>query len=483
MLSVVDNATQWLPVSHVHFHTKHNESVEVKLRSGFILRTTDDHGMLVCDDSLTLRQVSPLEVTGKPVPVARRIPIPVLRREMDTPDGHTPLSRNFGYVIGHYLGDGGAYDSDKAVRLMSDHEAHLAAVKVAARECLSAPMNDIVTGGKLKGFKIASDQWWAWFREHLGVLSHDKRLPAWCMAGPEEFRWGIVDGLLSTDGHVAVSKRDATTCCICSDNRDLLDDLSVLLRSLGVMTSIAVTGVTHWRLHMDLDDVGELSLTHPERHDKLRRAVALYADKARQYTKVMPWNKALRDAWVTALPGGFAELRDRYPILSSTYVQKGYVSLLMARRFVDEVGLPGDVPLLTRWVSMINDSDLLFVVVDSVDVIAREEVTFDVTVPGPHVTVCPVSGLVTHQTMSVHVPVGDKTVTDVRERMMASKMLWSIKDRGKTMGNVKHEQILGLGMGKDPGGDNHRFSSADDAMAAIERGEVDLNDNVEIGQH
>jgi len=84
-------------------------------------------------------------------------------------------------------------------------------------------------------------------------------------------------------------------------------------------------------------------------------------------------------------------------------------------------------------------------------------------------------------TMSVHVPTTDEAVKDVREKMMASKMLWSIKDRTKTMGNPKHEQILGLTMGQLPGGKRHKFASADEAMSAIESGTVDLNDDIEIG--
>lgn len=83
-------------------------------------------------------------------------------------------------------------------------------------------------------------------------------------------------------------------------------------------------------------------------------------------------------------------------------------------------------------------------------------------------------------TMSVHVPTTDEAVKDVREKMMASRMLWSIKDRSKTMANPKHEQILGLSMGQLPGGKRHKFGNDDDAMAAIERGEVDLNDDIEI---
>lgn len=83
-------------------------------------------------------------------------------------------------------------------------------------------------------------------------------------------------------------------------------------------------------------------------------------------------------------------------------------------------------------------------------------------------------------TMSVHVPSSPEAVKDVQERLMASNMLWSNKDRTKTMANPKHEQIIGLSYGQTPGGQKRRFKSPDEAMKAIEAGQVDMNDDIEF---
>lgn len=84
-------------------------------------------------------------------------------------------------------------------------------------------------------------------------------------------------------------------------------------------------------------------------------------------------------------------------------------------------------------------------------------------------------------TMSVHVPSSQDAVKDVQERLMASNMLWSTKDRTKTVPNPKHEQIIGLSYGNAPGGKKHRFASDQEAMEAIEAGQIDMNDDVEVG--
>lgn len=81
-------------------------------------------------------------------------------------------------------------------------------------------------------------------------------------------------------------------------------------------------------------------------------------------------------------------------------------------------------------------------------------------------------------TMSVHVPSGDDAIADVRERLMADKMLFSIKNPDKVVPVPKHEQLVSLG--DKPSGRKHKFGSEAEAMAAIDSGAIDLNDDIEF---
>jgi hypothetical protein len=141
-----------------------------------------------------------------------------------------------------------------------------------------------------------------------------------------------------------------------------------------------------------------------------------------------------------------------------------------------------DSDLLKTWVRDILDQEhITWATVVEVDKTGIRETGYDLTVPG-YETFMSADGVILSNTMSVHVPTTDEAVKDVREKMMASKMLWSIKDRSKTMANPKHETLLGLNM-LSPANrpqKKHKFTSDDDVMAAIERGEVDLYDDVEI---
>ena len=142
-----------------------------------------------------------------------------------------------------------------------------------------------------------------------------------------------------------------------------------------------------------------------------------------------------------------------------------------------------DSDLLKTWVRDILDQEhITWATVVEVDKTGIRETGYDLTVPG-YETFMSADGVILSNTMSVHVPTTDEAVRDVREKMMASKMLWSIKDRSKTNANPKHENIIGLNM-LSPAGrpqKKHKFASDDDAMSAIERGEVDLYDDVEVG--
>lgn len=117
--------------------------------------------------------------------------------------------------------------------------------------------------------------------------------------------------------------------------------------------------------------------------------------------------------------------------------------------------------------------------IESVDYTGVPETGYDLTVPG-YETFMSADGVILSNTVSIHVPSSPEAVKDVREKMMASRMPWSIKDRTKTLASPKHEQILGLTMGQKPGGQRRKFATDDEAMAAIEAGQVDLNDDIEI---
>lgn len=127
-----------------------------------------------------------------------------------------------------------------------------------------------------------------------------------------------------------------------------------------------------------------------------------------------------------------------------------------------------------------TSGELHWSAVESVIYTGQREDGYDLTVPGFE-TFMSADGVILSNTMSIHLPSTDEAVKDVRERMMPDKMLWSVKDRDKVVPAPKHEQMIGLNLGGTRELKNkHKFANDKDAMHAIETGQVDLNDDIEI---
>lgn len=84
-------------------------------------------------------------------------------------------------------------------------------------------------------------------------------------------------------------------------------------------------------------------------------------------------------------------------------------------------------------------------------------------------------------TMAVHVPTLPGAIRDAKERLRPSQMLFSIRSRDETLAVPKHEQLLGLATSQlNPSEAVHKFETREMALQAYNRGEIKLQDTVEI---
>ena len=85
-------------------------------------------------------------------------------------------------------------------------------------------------------------------------------------------------------------------------------------------------------------------------------------------------------------------------------------------------------------------------------------------------------------TYNVHVPVQPKTVEEVINKLMPSKMLYSVREENKVLSTPKQEALKGLYTAiKRPAKNKHRFNTKEEALKAIKQGLVPLSDEVNIG--
>lgn len=83
--------------------------------------------------------------------------------------------------------------------------------------------------------------------------------------------------------------------------------------------------------------------------------------------------------------------------------------------------------------------------------------------------------------MNVHVPASDEAVQEAREKLKPSNMLFSIKDPDKVVPKLIQEQVLGIyTAGQRPSRGVTYFPSRAAALAAIQKGQVSLRDEIEF---
>lgn len=83
--------------------------------------------------------------------------------------------------------------------------------------------------------------------------------------------------------------------------------------------------------------------------------------------------------------------------------------------------------------------------------------------------------------INVHVPATEGAMKDAREKLLASKMLHSVRDFTSVIPVPKHEMVWGLvTAGSRPAKAKHVFKTKEEAVKAIKAGKVRMSDEVEI---
>lgn len=140
-----------------------------------------------------------------------------------------------------------------------------------------------------------------------------------------------------------------------------------------------------------------------------------------------------------------------------------------------------DNPVFRKWMDMYLSNEVIsWSPVVSVEKSGQEEDGYDLTVPG-YETFMSADGVILSNTMNVSLPSMPEAVEEAKERLMPSKMLLATKTPDTIVPALKHEQILGLYTAKNkPAQASHKFDSPDQALQALQSGQVKYSDEIEL---
>lgn len=542
-----DERTHRLEWADVKSWSKHyaREVELVDLTNGYQIVTDDDPRAVygVTAASLAPARFTPTAARANKVVVPRacRLPLEVTRQEFDTssvvPPADDPrtlaipaklaLTGELGWCVGAMAGDGWATPG---------YQFHLADADGWNAAALTARLNNIqqsagcarltepgvrelgahIPGryGRTVKYTYSASQWAVLFKALVGGErdedtsgSANKHLPVFFLQATEEFRHGLLAGIMDTDGSVAVvnakGKKPQLMANLSSTSLRLAREVKLLAMSLGIKSRITPgktpLGRDNWMLTFSNYDFsvweGRRFMVNRTKLEKLQGFVVEKDTPAAVRHDMVPITKDLGAALrklignpkitVDARKAGGEELaakKARQTLWTALWQSEGRVSRFTAKAAVAHVGRAAveALPEGAAWLDIVDNEDVTWEQVEAVQKTGIKEDGYDLTVPG-YETFMSVDGVILSNTLNVHVPATHAAVKDATEKLLPSKMLHSVRDFTSIIPQPKHEQIWGLvTAGTRPAQNKHVFRSLEEAAKAVETGKIRMSDEVEI---
>ena len=482
-----DEETRDLRAAPVTYYSEHGvttpiETVIVTLDSGRQLLTDDDPRAVYGYDPDTCEfgRWRPSDAIGKFVPRCIKLPvIPEMYFEIPGPvacakskyTDRLPkkirLDAAAGYMFGAFVGDGWAEHNEGepvGVCLAVTEDQVEERFKRSFSSTMFTPdvwsrrvskITDDGSYGDSTVIRCSSKDAGAFIAPIIGKGVGNKHLPPFWPGTPHEFRKGLLEGIIDTDGSISVNrtkKKPQLLCSIHTTSAKLSHEVQMLLRSLGLDSRISPyetpAGAPAFNVVIStkkLKDLG-LVISHPENADALENTpVALETSRGgRHYTVPMSLGMAalLRKRFSYRDPSTVG----LYRALSDAIKHgRPNISVNKAKEIAEGIrkqpqSCTADV---LAWLRLVDNTDsIVWDRVISQEASGVHETGWDLTVPGFE-TFMSADGLILSNTAAFTVPVSQEAVEQAREKMLPSRNLISSRS-GRSTYAPSNEYLQGL---------------------------------------
>jgi len=443
------------------------------------------------------------------------------------------LTARVGWLLGAMCGDGWVCKSNGVSQLFcfSDNDGwNVAQLKAIlpdiARDHVPSGNRVVYDSaepgryGSTVSYRFGGHNTAQWFRDLIGgdgdentSGSANKHLPAFYLSAPVEFREGLFAGLMDTDGSIAVSSgksKPQLMANFTTTSLRLAQETKLLAASLGIAGRITPSETPLekdcWQVAFSNGDIQRWAGRHMvsrTKLDKLKSVPVIEDSPVTAKYDILPISSALADFMARSIGCPKIRKSDRAnstldlsakkatqslymafaQARNSKHEKYGAVSRKVAKAGIERVGEQqvSQHPDGARWLAVVLAEDVTWERVVGVQRTGIFEDGYDLTVPG-YETFMAADGIILSNTVNLHVPSQPNAVKEAINVLMPSKMLFKIRDPDSVINSLKHEQILGLHRAAvTPATAKHIFSSQKEALSAIQRGEVALHDDIEIG--
>ena len=538
VLTVWNGEKQWLPVETFSVH-KNLDMLEVTTNSGRTVHCSDDHSLVSVDENLDYKRCA-AEI-GMTMPRVREV------SEMNSCELKTikinseneakykfpseiPVDFDLGYFTGAYIGDGwvskepGNKNGGQKVHLASVHDEIVGAIShymtgllggASVHMTQQEDYNQDFYDGKYKRRKniFSSRAFSDYLRENIGCGAQNKHLPPFWMKSDKSFRWGLLSGMLDTDGSVAVCKAKVksttqTNATYVTSSRRLAYELVAMGHSLDLSPAVGITesarGAASYTVMFTQEDIEKMQKKVVLRHKNKREALSsfkpgrwykrgkytpkLTSERLDELKKIIP-NKNLKNKKgepLTTDPGEIEKIKKYntlYQIVYRTKKEKTAVPRSTALELFElNPVFFEENDFWRKWRDMVLDESIEWELLTNIRAIPFITEAYDLTVP-PAYTMVTESGIVVYDTMSVHVPITEKAKEEAKQMMRPSQNLVNMTT-GQVYAGIRHEMALGVyhltSKNDSPKGEGISFNSHAELRKAYKMGRVNADTLVSI---
>lgn len=251
VLTIWNGKEKWVKPESFSIH-KNLNMLKIRTNRGNSIECSDDHSLVTVNNKLEYIRSNPTK--GMTVPklkegVNKYVNPKNYKRTITYDNVIFKLNEDLGYVFGAIIGDGWVNHSKKArtaIMLASQsHDIRDKITKVLRQYGYTSEPTTISSPHTFKGYECYSEKH-TWhlsslanmLREEIGHMAINKKLPNWWVNTSPGFRWGILAGLMDTDGTFSISKENRININYATISYTLAYDVSSLLHSLGLTNSV-----------------------------------------------------------------------------------------------------------------------------------------------------------------------------------------------------------------------------------------------------
>lgn len=439
VLTVWNGEEKWVKPESYSIH-KNLNMLSVRTYRGNSIECSDDHSIVSVDEDLNYIRTNPK--SGMCVP---RLKDPINRHNKRMKYKKTIMSNginfnlnfDFGYLLGVFIGDGWVNKETKPNDLM------LASIHTGIRDKITEILKSYGHSGnvysisnthKFDGFDCFSTKnTWSFrpvadiIREHVGLGAYNKQLPDWWVNTYPGFRWGLLSGLMDTDGSVAKYNNGNVVLNYSTVSSKLAYGVNGLINSLGLTSGMTIHKRTHketleYTVRFSGLDYGilkkKLKLYNLIKKEKLDSIIEKNTKDNYTFTPNLPLERLEELQWLTRYHDRNVVDRITKAIRDAKISGIGApINLTTAKLLFDSLlDLFKNNQFWAKFKSMAEDPNIEWDVIKSVDPIPHITEAYDLTVP-PFNTFVIQNGIVVYDTCSFNIIFTEESIKEIRDKL------------------------------------------------------------------